>query len=333
MPISRTSTTIVIHHGSSPRIDSPTKAQPRERLVGDRVEQLAEIGDDLVAASEIQPSMPSVAIGDDEHHRRRPAQRRRPAPPSYQQHPQGTPARTECATIVMALGSCRGIGHLSPDPSGPRHPHQSSAARPRGYPSNCASTGSAWRRAGIPTARQLVVSAGGSRAQARQDTPGSCSGSDEHIPRLRPLRRPDDLARFEQVHEASGFGEADAQFALQHRRRPELGRHDQLGGREQQFEIVADVGVDLLLLRLATATSWRYSGRACAGDVGFTTFSISASLTPTLPAPAATSRCPWEGTGASPCPMRRSAPGWSRMTRRVGDTGHGEGQPGRGHWP
>ena len=41
----------------------------------------------------------------------------------------------------------------------------------------------------------------------------------------------------------------DAQLALQHRGRAELRGHDELGGLEQQVEVVADVVVDLLLRR------------------------------------------------------------------------------------
>ena len=77
---------------------------------------------------------------------------------------------------------------------------------------------------------------------------GQLLGGGQHVARLRALARPDDLARLEQVHEAPGLGEADAQLALQHRRRAELGRHHELGGGEQQLEVVADVGIDLFAL-------------------------------------------------------------------------------------
>ena len=63
----------------------------------------------------------------------------------------------------------------------------------------------------------------------------------QDLSRLGALRRPDDLARLEQVHEASRLGEAHAQLALQHRGGAELGGDDELGGREEVFEIVADV--------------------------------------------------------------------------------------------
>ena len=74
-------------------------------------------------------------------------------------------------------------------------------------------------------------------------------GLDEHVARLRPLGRADDGARFEQVHEAPGLRESDAQLALQHRGRSELCRDDEFGGLQQHVEVVADVVVDLLLRR------------------------------------------------------------------------------------
>src|SRR5690606_21075083 len=46
---------------------------------------------------------------------------------------------------------------------------------------------------------------------------GQLLGRHEHVTRLGSLRRPDDLARLEQVHEATRLREADAQLALQHR--------------------------------------------------------------------------------------------------------------------
>ena len=52
MPISRTRITMVIHHGSSPRIDSADQRAAGEHLVGDRVEQLAEVGDQVALAGE-----------------------------------------------------------------------------------------------------------------------------------------------------------------------------------------------------------------------------------------------------------------------------------------
>ena len=47
MPTSRTRMTMVTHHGSSPRIDSDDERAADEHLVGDRVEQLAEVGDEV----------------------------------------------------------------------------------------------------------------------------------------------------------------------------------------------------------------------------------------------------------------------------------------------
>ena len=66
---------------------------------------------------------------------------------------------------------------------------------------------------------------------------------------LDPLARPHDATRLEQVHEATRLGEADAQLALEHRRRAELRRDDELGRLQQHVEVVADVVVDLLLGR------------------------------------------------------------------------------------
>ena len=49
-PHSRTSMTTVTHHGSSPRIDKPTRPRP-SGLVGDRVGDLAEVGDQARGAA------------------------------------------------------------------------------------------------------------------------------------------------------------------------------------------------------------------------------------------------------------------------------------------
>src|SRR2546430_4958882 len=69
---------------------------------------------------------------------------------------------------------------------------------------------------------------------------------DQHLARLRPLTRPDDAARLHQVHQPPGLGEPDPQLALQHRGRAELRADHQLGGLDEQLQVVADVLVDLL---------------------------------------------------------------------------------------
>src|SRR5207248_4956535 len=71
-------------------------------------------------------------------------------------------------------------------------------------------------------------------------------GLDQHLARLRPLARPDDAARLHQVHQPPGLGEPDPQLALQHRGRAELRADHQLGGLDEQLQVVADVLVDLL---------------------------------------------------------------------------------------
>ena len=78
-------------------------------------------------------------------------------------------------------------------------------------------------------------------------------GLDQHVAGLRALRRADDAAALHQVHQPARLGEPDPQLALQHRRRPELAGHHQLGGLDQQLQVVADVLVDLLLAAPAPA--------------------------------------------------------------------------------
>src|SRR6202044_3232765 len=75
-------------------------------------------------------------------------------------------------------------------------------------------------------------------------------GLDQHISGLGALAGTDDAAAFQQVHEPARLGEADPQLALQHRGGSELRADDQLGRGQHQFEVVADVLVDLPLLAL-----------------------------------------------------------------------------------
>src|SRR5690606_6439997 len=74
-------------------------------------------------------------------------------------------------------------------------------------------------------------------------------GVDEHVAGLGSLGGADDLAGLEQVHQPARLREADAQLALQYGGRAELRGDHELRGLQQHLEIVADVVVDLLLLR------------------------------------------------------------------------------------
>ena len=70
MPHSRTSTTMVTHHQTSPMIDSPTRAIVDQRLVGDRVDDLAEVGHQAAAAGQVTVD-PVGDHRDGEHAERR----------------------------------------------------------------------------------------------------------------------------------------------------------------------------------------------------------------------------------------------------------------------
>src|SRR3954471_11791788 len=61
----------------------------------------------------------------------------------------------------------------------------------------------------------------------------------EHRAGLRPLTRADDAALLEQVHEASGAGEPDAELALEHRGGAEAAADHELHGLDE--EVVAVV--------------------------------------------------------------------------------------------
>ena len=146
-------------------------------------------------------------------------------------------------TIVIALGSCRGMA-MQREPV--TAPGVIAAGQPPGVLvavrlDHRVAVELRVDRVGATAARDVLA------AQPREHA-GQLLGGDQHVARLRALRRADDLARLQQIHQASGLGEADAELALQHRGRAELRRDDELGRREQQLEVVADVGVDLLLL-------------------------------------------------------------------------------------
>ena len=92
-------------------------------------------------------------------------------------------------------------------------------------------------------------SSGMSSPRSSASVVGQVVGLDQHVAGLGALGRADHPAGLEQVHQAAGLGEPDPQLALQHRGRAELRRDDELGGLQQQVEVVADVVVDLLLRR------------------------------------------------------------------------------------
>src|SRR5439155_20455391 len=78
----------------------------------------------------------------------------------------------------------------------------------------------------------------------------------EYVARLGALGRPDHAAVFEQVHEASCSSEADAQLALQHRRRPEATRHDELHCFPQKIIIVVAIVAARSTRHGIRVTSW-----------------------------------------------------------------------------
>ena len=90
-------------------------------------------------------------------------------------------------------------------------------------------------------------------AAQRPEQPPRSSGLISTSLALEPSLGPDDAAALQQVHQPPGLGEAHPQLALQHRGGAELGADDQLGRLQQQFEVVADVRVDLALRALGRA--------------------------------------------------------------------------------
>ena len=89
----------------------------------------------------------------------------------------------------------------------------------------------------------------------------------QDVPRLGTLTRPDNTPALQQVHQPAGLCETDPELALQHGRGTELAGDDQLGGRDQQLQVIAYLGVDLPGL-LAGRVSGRLSGRAGERQVG-----------------------------------------------------------------
>ena len=327
--------TIVTHHGSSPRIESAMSAPP--------VSILSAIGSSSLPRSvtrlrlrAMAPSMPSVAIARMKSAAA--AQRSAPSAPPSASSIQTNSGASRMRTTVMMFGRFQllgvgaaglrrsrrwSVGHRhrsTPCRSAPRRP-RSSRPRPQDSPRSCARPGR--RRTGRRSRRRASARAravpcgrpapGGSSPRSRASTAGSCSAVTSTSRAFEPSDGPDDLARLEEVHQAARLREADAELALQHRRRAELGRDDELGRREQQLEVVADVGVDLLLLghgrdilpvlrpRLARDVRRRPSGSR-------------ASLTH-APCTRTAFDAPIGRNSPSPWPMSLSAPGWSRMTR------------------
>ena len=88
---------------------------------------------------------------------------------------------------------------------------------------------------------------GGFAAQHREHL-GELLGGDEDLAGLGSFGGSDDVAGFEEVHEASGAGEADAQLALEHGGGAKLGGDDKLGGLEQVFEVGSDIFGDFCFL-------------------------------------------------------------------------------------
>ena len=170
------------------------------------------------------------------------------------------------------------------------------------------------RSPGADPSNGSVPGSGTSSPRSSARVVGRSSGLTSTSRALEPSDGPTTPALHE-VHEPSGLGEPDPQLALQHRGRAELDRDHQLGGLEQQVEVVADVLVDLSL-----------AGR-CRGDVvavarlqllGLTCVTTACDLglgDPRPPGCASACSPPSGRKSASPWPTSFSAPGWSRMTR------------------
>src|SRR5215218_3886059 len=73
----------------------------------------------------------------------------------------------------------------------------------------------------------------------------------QHGSSLGPLTGPDDAARLEQIHDATGPSEPDLELALQHGRRPQLAAHHEFDG----------LAHERLVLVVAAATATATAGR------------------------------------------------------------------------
>ena len=126
------------------------------------------------------------------------------------------------------------VPHPRPGP-GRRDPRRADPQRPRRVnrtePDGQLGSGAAQRRV-----------RSGQTAYSRSWSSSNSSTRHQHGPRLRTFRRPDDAPPLEQVHEPAGAGEADPQLALQHRRRAEPARDDELHRLVEQLVALVVVG-------------------------------------------------------------------------------------------
>src|SRR6478736_5564731 len=235
------STITVTHHGSSPRIDRPMKAKPVSTLSAMGSSSLPRsVTISYLRAS--QPSIPSVAMAT--MNRAAAHQRSAPsAPPSASSIHRKIGAH-RMRTIVMRFGSWRGIAISVPSGKPPGiliafALDDRIALVLRLYGVGDVAVSGVGR---IPCGGRIPA------PQLRQHA-GQLLDGDQDIASLGSLGGADDLARFEEVHQPAGLREADAELALQHRGRAELSRHDELGRGEQELEVVADIGIHVLLLR------------------------------------------------------------------------------------
>src|ERR1700684_3642131 len=67
----------------------------------------------------------------------------------------------------------------------------------------------------------------------------------QDISRLGAFAWPDNTPALQQVHQPARLCEPHPELALQHGRGAELAANNQLSRRDQQLEVVADIGVDL----------------------------------------------------------------------------------------
>ena len=140
-------------------------------------------------------------------------------------------------------------------------------------------------------------------------------GRHQHLAGLRAVARGDDALFFELVHDASGPREADAQLALEHRRRPDWVRIT----RSRAWRSTSSSS------SLAPPPMPRPPGGHVERDDGLAASALGAPVLddrggPPPRRPTATGggarRCDDAVTSSmSPLPISRSAPAWSRMTR------------------
>ena len=185
------------------------------------------------------------------------------------------------------------------------------------------------RRGHVMSARGRHPATAGQPSRRFASTSSRSSGLTSTSRGLEPSDGPDDAAGLQDVHQASGLGEADPQLALQHRGRAELQVDHQrrrppapVRGRRRCPRPPSSPTP-------AAVTSSRYCGLQLLGDV----LDDRADLV--LGDPGALhadrlGRRPSAGTARRPGRPASRRPGWSRMTREsVIDDGR-ERQP-RGH--